>query len=441
MAEQSRKSYITAREFIEAWEKEIYELNNLDYFIYLLINELASSIELQYFVNITSKHLLYLNREDIGNLSFSIGDSLQVFLERNCFNSCPLQCPSNLNDPVNQEEEQIRNSMLLQFMQHPPQCKRKDECLYTDLLNYVVLDSLLDFYNYEMNIVLSENDKRLLKFAEFIMHIVINIIRKKGQDSLNEPKENASEKFSTMLYSDDNTLLNLFADEPEDDEMVEGDEWKLSSNGVDAIIEEFKESYDRINSDDGIDQIFDNFGEFITNFLAISKIDELHIEDIEEYFNVILLNDITVNEHVSLDDVKNAFLKFIEYLEFNDYASLVREYKQFIDTDFSDVERVLTISVDYQRKHPLVNYLLQESKNKEKSIEGFFEVKSVHNNIAKLEDIHLKAAYRYVDVSKIGGQLLKQGDILHVELTYENHLWSVSHVLIVYPAKAKFYLY
>ena len=53
MAEPIKKTYISAREFVDSWEKEIYELSNLDYFIYLLINELALGIEKNFFSRLT----------------------------------------------------------------------------------------------------------------------------------------------------------------------------------------------------------------------------------------------------------------------------------------------------------------------------------------------------------------------------------------------------
>ena len=45
MAEKFEKTYISVNEFIESWEKELYELNYLDYFIFLLINKLGFQIE------------------------------------------------------------------------------------------------------------------------------------------------------------------------------------------------------------------------------------------------------------------------------------------------------------------------------------------------------------------------------------------------------------
>ena len=61
MAEQFKKTYVSVTEFIDSWEKEIYELTHLDYFSYLLINEMASGIENDFFPNYNREEQIFLN--------------------------------------------------------------------------------------------------------------------------------------------------------------------------------------------------------------------------------------------------------------------------------------------------------------------------------------------------------------------------------------------
>ncbi len=442
MAEQSKKTYITAREFVEAWEKEVYELNHLDYFIFLLINELASNIEYQYLTALKTNHPLYLYSEDVGALSFNIGDSLQLFLEKNCFGSCPLKCPSRLNENLDREEAQLRIGILSQFISSPDQCATKDECLYADLFSYVVLDSLIDFYNYEMNIIFNESDKRLLKFAEFVMDIIMQFFRSKGPELLKEPTEVASNQFVKWLDSEENLLTDLMEQKEEDNEYVEGDEWKYSHSSVHEVLERFSSDFRSDSTDHSAEALINKFGEFLTDFLAIKKIDELHIEDIEEFFTVVLPNEMMLKEQYDLENVRVLFVRLVDYLEFNDLTDIREEYQKFANTTVPHLERTLRISVEYQKSHPLIQYLLNKDEQQNETVmEGFFEIKKIANNKAFLEDIHLKARYKSVDISKLSVERLYRGDIIHGEIAPYHDVWTLSHIEMVYPAKAKFYLY
>ena len=80
MSEKSEKTYISIHEFISSWEKEIYELTNLDYFAYHLINFLGNQIETVYFNKKEQTGYLQLDSEDIGTLAFNIGDSFAFYI-------------------------------------------------------------------------------------------------------------------------------------------------------------------------------------------------------------------------------------------------------------------------------------------------------------------------------------------------------------------------
>ena len=75
MAERFQKTYISVQEFISSWDKEIYELNNLDYFTFLLINNIGYRIEHDFFNQQNKDPNLQIDPEEIGTLSFNIGDS------------------------------------------------------------------------------------------------------------------------------------------------------------------------------------------------------------------------------------------------------------------------------------------------------------------------------------------------------------------------------
>ena len=88
MSEKYQRTFISVREFIESWDKEIYELTNLDFFVFLTINHLGNQIEKRFFINERSNSPLSLSFDNIGTLCFNLGDSLEFFFQDNCFGNC-----------------------------------------------------------------------------------------------------------------------------------------------------------------------------------------------------------------------------------------------------------------------------------------------------------------------------------------------------------------
>ena len=146
MSERFEKTYISVNEFVSSWEKEIYELNNLDYFTYLLINFIGYSIEHEFFNKENPSAYLRIDPEEIATLSFNVGDSFESFLENNCFGDCTLSCPTKLNEMVSPDETELDGTHLNIVQIINGEDLSKKQFLLTDILNYVVLDTLFDFY-------------------------------------------------------------------------------------------------------------------------------------------------------------------------------------------------------------------------------------------------------------------------------------------------------
>ena len=135
MSKDFGKGYISAKEFVNSWEKEVYELTNLDYFIYLLINNIGGLLENDFFADYDQKDHFYLNSEEISALSFNIGDSLQLFLEKNCFGSCNLGCPNKLKQPFSEKDDEIRIKFVsTEFDGLAASCVSREDCLYHDVI-------------------------------------------------------------------------------------------------------------------------------------------------------------------------------------------------------------------------------------------------------------------------------------------------------------------
>lgn len=441
MAEQFRKTYISVHEFVGSWDKEVYELTNIDYFIYLLINDLAGEMESAYLAKLSDTNFLQLHSEEIGTLAFNIGDGLQQFFEKNCFSECLLNCPTHLKDPVSLLERKERKIILEE--PHIPgfQCRSKEQCLHFDVLHYVVIDTLLDFYNFEKELPLTDKDDSILRFAEFVNKIILETIKNLGSKFLHSPKENASGRFDRLLKSSDNDLDEILNFEEEDDEIKEGEEWKLSASGSAETIHKFKEGY--LSKSENKDLVFllDRFSEFLIEFLGLGHVEDLTIEEINEFFSVIAVHELLSANYDAIDAAAQTFKQLIQYLDFNHDMNLESLFKDFLENEFSQIQRTFRIIRDYEQNYPLMEYLISEEANDPNLLDGFFEIISLSGSWAEVEDIHLKTRLKPVDLSHLKMASLHTGDILHMQLIVNGLEFRLVHMEMAYPTGAKKYLF
>ncbi len=438
MAEQSKKSYLSAREFIDSWEKEIYELTYLDFFTFLLINELASELEKKYFSGVRQDDFLFLNNDEIGLLAFNIGDSIQLFFEKNCFGSCQLNCPIQLNKTISSHDLLQREGLILSEKFHHS-CQRKEDCLYTELLNYVVLDSLLDFYNYELGVVMDEKDHDIIVLVEFIMKVIMNFIRTRGQKWLATPDETAGEQFDRYLQNEEYSWDGGFGDLPEDD--VEGDEWKVNQLGPAEVMEDFRQAYAHDYRNVSEFRVVEKFSDFMKNYLELENIRELNSEDIQEFFLVVLVNEYLVVDNFALENVVEIFEQMVEFIAYNYEHSLIKDFTHFRKNVVPEIERTFTVSREYQNTHPLVEYLISKESSDSSLIEGFFEVKGKTDGLLTLADIHLNTVFKQVRPDRLNHTRIKKGDIIHGQVILKNNQWHLVHLEMLYSKYARPHLF
>ena len=153
LSEHVPNAFISAREFVESWDKEIYELTNLDFFVYLMINHIGNQLEKRFFIRERQNSPLYLSFEDIGTLSFNLGDSIEYFLKDNCFGNCPLKCPIDLNAQIflqDYKNDEFLQKSLFILNTFSTEIVSKEQCMRIHFMNHVILDTLLSFYNEDL---------------------------------------------------------------------------------------------------------------------------------------------------------------------------------------------------------------------------------------------------------------------------------------------------
>lgn len=440
MAEQFKKTYISAREFVGSWEKEIYELTNLDYFIFLLMNDLASVIESDYFSKTTKRDQTHLSGEEIGTLAFNVCDSLQLFLEKNCFDACSFACPCKLHEKIDVNENNAHYSLLMEIKGTPYVCKTKEECLYNDIFSYVALDTIFDFYNYEIGVPVEYDDLWLAEFSNFINEVMIDFMKNKGQHLLHAPFDNAADIFNDLLHADDSDWEDFIPDE-EDDEESAAESWKSQHHSVANLLDEFKENY-RTNFGELPElRVVDKFQEYLIDFLELKKMDDSTIDDVEEFFTLILIHDLLSDDQIAFEAVAAVFSQLMNFLEFNYDVPLKTPFEQFLEEGFPELLRCFRLTRDYQKQHSYIDFMLSPANKSESLIDGFFEIIAHEDDLFALEEIHIKSEMRTAVLPNLPSHDLREGDILHIHLVAGDFGWEMAYLEMIYPARARFFLF
>lgn len=440
MSEKFKKTYISVKEFVSSWEKEIYELTNLDYFIYLLINELGATLEHDFFPQIDQEDLFYLKNDEIAAIAFNIGDGLQLFLDKNCFNGCSLGCPNKLTKPFSKKDDRIRiDFVTTEFDGIAASCTNREDCLYHDVMNYVVIDALLDFYNYEMGVILHEKDRKLNRLATFIMDYVIKFIYRNGEHLLSNPNETAIDLFSKDLQSSDE-LWEEILPEPENEEDDEADSWKLNHVSVENIFSMFAEEKQSLLSNGFSEKLYTNFRKFLSDYLEVSRLDELEFEYIEEFFLLLLPQDFLLEE-VDFEELKKFFTDLFTFIDVQTGTDLNESFDAFIENELDEIQRTFRITQNCQKQKSYINFLLSKDSDSNKTVEGYFEVLEKSDNHVNLYDLDLKSTHKNIDLFPIDINKLKKGDVLHMQLNTDSPVWRLVYLELLYPSASKYFLY
>ena len=437
MAEQYKKIYITVREFISSWEKEIYELNNLDYFIFILINQLGHYIQKECFGNNSKKDNLYLDDNEISSLVFNIGDTLQYFMEKNCYDTCPFHCPINMKDKVTPNEVILLDIFPDRKIISSHSCKTKEDCFYMEIFNNVVLESLFDFYNYDKGIVFEETDTKFLKFASLIVDHILELVNQKGAELLTKPFDNTSALFEELLASTEDIWDFQYPHMEDDDEDEEL--WKVGPLLITNILDEYILKFNRVPENNNL-SILNKFKIFLVDFLGLQKITEINEGDFQEFLAIHFFHDLVIEQKESAVKFIEELKAFFQHIDYHYNITLTQKFNTFINNEIDNIERNLKICHDYFRDNSFVEFMLSAEYTDETLNEGFFEIIEISGNKFIVQDIHLGTKLNPVILDLLPSSQLVTGDILHIQLMEKDNTWQMVSLEMIYPAFAKIYL-
>lgn len=437
MSERFEKIYISVNEFVSSWEKEIYELNNLDYFTFLLINHLGYYLEHDFFSKDQNTPYLRIDPDEIATLSFNIGDGFESFLENNCFGDCTLNCPTRLNERVNPNDMEVNRTHLniIQIMNGTNITKK--QFLLTDILNYVVLDTLFDFYNYEIGLDLDDADIGLMQLADFITVMLEKFIENNGQSYLINPKESAVEQFESSISEAENDWEHLSAESYEESE--ENEEWRHGQLSVSHFVQEYISQAK--NHDIVRDRILNFFSTFAADYAGIVKIDDFSSEDLEEFFIFWLIREISLEKEITFENIKTIFERFFLSLELSHNIDLKILFDEIQMTCFASAENALGCIRSYFDKNSLINGVLEANVENDRIISGFFQVEKISDNgFLRLRDIHFNKDYLNVKINFTDPAELDKM-ILLASIKMTSYGWRVINLEYIFPQMTKPYLH
>jgi len=445
LSERFEKTYISIHEFIDSWEKEIYELNQLDYFIYLMINKLGFQIEHD-FLNAKNKNpYLQIDPDDIGTLAFNIGDSFETFLENNCLTNCQLQCLTKLDEKLTTKERKyVEKNLHIVHILNEENWNRK-QFLVADILNYVVLDTLYDFYNYDVGINVEESDIGLLKFADFITDILIKSIYTNGQSLLNNAKESATNLFDNLVLESDTEWDEDSNSEitDMDDEIDDAEIWKLGNNNIKNLTEDFLSNLNEENIDVELaEKSLQYLQNYISNYSGIVNIEEFTKEDLEEFLSFWLIRELTLDTKIDMKQHVENYFRFFSWLEFSKDISIKHLFAEVVNLHYNEFDFVLNSARTYLQNNSVVNGILEANTSEKELVDGYFEIISINKDgFLRLQDIHLKKIYYNVNIDKKFVELFEKGFIFEATLKPTGYGWRLLNLEYVFPRVAKPYLH
>jgi len=385
---------------------------------------------------------LQIESDELGTLAFNIGDSFESFLENNCFGDCSLGCPTRLNDNINPEDVEFdgHHFHVLQFV-------KKDEMdkkyfLLTDILNYVVLDTLFDFYNYEMGLDIDDSDVDLMQLADFITSIIEVFIETKGQQFLHNPKENASDLFEKLL-ADAETNWDDMLKSAIDDEPDHADEWKIGEYDKERLIDEFLSQQQKPDKNVSSELKVMNFvRNYLNEYAGIDQFDEISFEDLEEFYTFWLVRECMLENDLDPKLIKEILIRFFKWLELSKDINLSQSFNKVLLKNYDDFQNAVKTARAFFDKNSLIDGILASNNSDNEIVSGLFILEDIlDNGLYRLRDAYLENKYTNVQINFPTHQKKYLEMIIDATFKPTMYGWRMVHLEYIFPKGARPYLH
>lgn len=443
MPERFQKTFISAREFLESWDKEIYETTNLDYFIFLMINHLGNQLERRFFLPRGADFRLKLDFDALGSLCFMLGDNFDAFLDEN-FESSDYRLSSRISDFAdgNTESDEKR----IAEREKRIRALAKDEMIFSglvspvDILHHSVLEALQQFYEEEKSIVFDDDDLDVIELAEFVVDEMVMFVRQELNSLLRKMNDSAMQHFESLITIDeDATNPNIW--QADDIEAEDGEEWDSEV----SFYEDPSQVIDRFIAENSKHSKFPLvkirlFEDYLVEHARVNNIYDLSDEHIHEFLAAWLIKRFTEDEAPSFNVIYRVLASFLHWLDEQYDIDLKESFTSIYHSVKNDIPRLLNALNRYLQSYDLLEVMLKRDDDEIHQQSGFFElVASNHIAMKSCDLMNIQLGIRINNVLFDHEMLsfLKNGDILQATLIQEGNHWKVLEVHYVFPNAVK----
>jgi AraC-like DNA-binding protein len=440
--------YISAREFLESWDKEIYEMTNLDFFIYLMVNHLGNQLEKRFFVRERQSSSLCIDFDNIGTLCFNLGDSFEYFLEDEHSGKTSDKITWDLENEYRENSEKAvsrKNKKLKSFL---TEGALKEQSFRVELMESVILDTLVQFYYDEMGIEVDDEELKIIELADFIEDVMIEFIRQEGQTLLQRPGDPAIDYFEGLLESEDDYDEEKEWNSDEEENFYPDDEaWEEYGGEYEDISEAIRKFVDDLNDEPSeaarIARDIELFHEYLSEYAEISTLDDLEEEHFFEFLAVWLVQRFVHTEEPQFSHLFQTLARFVTWLAHNYRIDYKRSYLRYYDQLKTEVPRIIYCLNTYVGEANLFEILLSREEEEALQKSGFYQVKRMRSRITKSFDLENIHSFDIIDNVKLNSSVysrLKAGDILQATITQKENRWEVAEIQYFYPHGARLFI-
>ncbi|MCB0285128.1 MAG: hypothetical protein KDE57_00640 [Calditrichaeota bacterium] len=448
MSERFQKTFISAREFLESWDKEIYEMTKLDYFIFLMVNQLGNQLEQRFFKRRGADFRLHLSFESLGTLCFTLGDSFEYFLDED-FDDKKHDIKSLENHLFGHNLDEEDERMLMDRAERIRLLLSEDVYFAglispVDLLHHTILDTLLQFYYEEKGIEFDEDDLDLIELAEFTVDVMIDFVRREESTLLLRLNESALDHFEELLSVEEDYKEGNEWQQRDDDYEFES-EWENTTpyyEDIHQVIQKFVDDQSKNPSEDMgcVACDIELFEEYLSEHIGLNNVYEINHEHILEFMSVWLVKNFAQEREPHFSRIFQNLARFITWLANEYHIDLKKNFVQYYETVKTDVPRVVKALNEYLKSYNLFEILLIRDDDEHHQQSGFFEITKLNRSqdtSCNLINLQLTSNMENVELNARIFNRLKKGDILQATIVEIDDRWSILEIHYIFPNAAK----
>jgi hypothetical protein len=442
-------------QFLKAFNLELYQVTNLDWFIYRYINYMAA--RLQDILHSREMHKNFiLDLNEIKFMSLSLGEYFKNFLSQWCLGACSLKCPFKLKDRVNLKQQlqisqgERAHRMIQNLLSFLGEESKRENAFRVDIMNHVILDVLIDFYGKEFDTHVEEESLELIDLAESLENLTVEFLNTIELHLLEMPEDSAIYYFE-QIQSEHHHSPSLFDFEDSSDD--EGTDFLQDHSepeeGLPSVIDDvlpmFYEFLDHELLDESliITHHFKLFEEYLhqkNDILEIFDLSEFHLK---EFMGIWLIDRLVFEDENQVMDVFNALAYFVNWLYHEFGLDLKKTFLSLYERSKLNTRRAIKAINNFYELHNMIENLILKTKFLDETKFGWYRIENIErlkNAYLDMRDIRTKERLTRVFLDKSVATYLEKGDYIQATFLKRGIHWSFLELNEIIPSYLKDFL-